>query len=174
MSKRMPAMRFGKRSLPSSVFDLYDERIHTSPYSKNPVFEKRKVPSVYGLVHFLNSKMKPSQQGIVQLQGRLKPSSLNENSLEQQPPMDIHDLEKKFLRAGRFPLVHKRRPMSNGKRSEWLEDSEQNGDGENNEVFLFLSFYYLNIIWKYFLKTCYTIIFFIFGRFTKDLEDCQF
>ena len=144
MSKRMPAMRFGKRSLPSSVFDLYDERIHTSPYSKNPVFEKRKVPSVYGLVHFLNSKMKPSQQGIVQLQGRLKPSSLlNENSLEQ-PPMDIHDLEKKFLRAGRFPLVHKRRPMSNGKRSEWLEDSEQNGDGENNEVFLFFSFYYLN------------------------------
>ena len=137
MSKRMPAMRFGKRSLPSSVFDLYDERIHTSPYSKNPVFEKRKVPSVYGLVHFLNSKMKPSQQGIVQ--GHLNPSStLNfENSLEQ-PPMEIHDLEKKFLRAGRFPLVHKRRPMSNGKRSELLEDSEENGE-ENNEVFLFFS-----------------------------------
>ena len=136
MSKRMPAQRFGKRSLPSSVFDLYDERIHTSPFSKNPVFEKRKVPSVYGLVHFLNSKMKPSQQDIVQ--GHLKPSNLNlENSLEQ-PPMEIHDLEKKFLRAGRFPLVHKRRPMSNGKRSEWLEGSEENG-GENNEVFLFFS-----------------------------------
>ena len=145
MSKRMPAQRFGKRSLPSSVFDLYDERIHTSPYSKNPVFEKRKVPSVYGLVHFLNSKMKPSQQGIVQEVHLKPPSTLNfENSLEQ-PPMENHDLEKKFLRAGRFPLVHKRRPMSNGKRSEWtLEDSEQNGDGENNEVFSFFSFYYLN------------------------------
>ena len=150
MSKRMPAQRFGKRSLPSSVFDLYDERIHTSPFSKNPVFEKRKVPSVYGLVHFLNSKMKPSQQGIVQ-GGHLKPSStLNfENSLEQ-PPMEIHDLEKKFLRAGRFPLVHKRRPMSNGKRSEWLEGSEENG-GENNEVFLFffivVTIYYGSILY---------------------------
>ena len=71
MSKRMPAMRFGKRSSPS-IFDLYDERIQTSPYSNNPVFKKRKVPSVYGLVHFLNSKMKPNQ-------GHIKfPSALNE------------------------------------------------------------------------------------------------
>ena len=73
MSKRMPAMRFGKRSSPS-IFDLYDERIQTSPYSNNPVFKKRKVPSVYGLVHFLNSKMKPNQ-------GHIKfPSTLNEVS----------------------------------------------------------------------------------------------
>ena len=50
MSKRMPAMRFGKKSSPS-IFDLYDEQIQTSPYSNNPVFKKRKVPSVYGLVH---------------------------------------------------------------------------------------------------------------------------
>ena len=53
MSKRMPAMRFGKRSSSSpSIFDLYDERIQTSPYSNNPVFKKREVPpSLYGLVH---------------------------------------------------------------------------------------------------------------------------
>merc|ERR1712226_1633388 len=123
MAKRMPAMRFGKRSSPS-IFDLYDERTLTSPYSNNPVFKKR-VPPGYGLVHFLNSKMKPSQGDS---QGHLS-STLNENENSQM----IHDLEKKFLRAGRLPPIHKRRPFSDvPESSEWFDNSEDGG--ENNEV----------------------------------------
>ena len=47
----------------------------------------------------------------------------------------INNLEKKFLRTGRFPQpVHKRRPFSNvPESSEWFDNSEDGG--ENNEVF---------------------------------------
>ena len=50
----------------------------------------------------------------------------------------INNLEKKFLRTGRFPQpVHKRRPFSNvPESSEWFDNSEDGG--ENNEVFFVL------------------------------------
>ena len=65
----------------------------------------------------------------------------------------INNLEKKFLRTGRFPQpVHKRRPFSNvPESSEWFDNSEDGG--ENNEVFFcfiyFITSKYGNL---YFLK----------------------
>ena len=98
---------------------MYDEQIQTSPYSNNPVFKKRKFPSIYG-------------------------------------------------------LVHKRRPFSNvPENSEWFDNSEDGG--ENNEVF-FCFIYFITIVWQSLFSEvlrAYNLLPF-FGRYIKDLEDCQF